>query len=47
MGADPETGEVGAVEMTAQIPGQRNFYDETEQEPRKVIPITAKQALAE
>lgn len=47
MGADLETGEVSAVEMTAQIPGQRNFYDETEQEPRKVIPITVKQALAE
>jgi len=39
IGADPETGEVGVMEITQQIPGQRNFYDNTEQGERKVIPI--------
>lgn len=46
LGADPDTGEVGAIEMTAQIPGQKNLIDDTEAGERKVIPFDPKQALA-
>lgn len=45
LGADPNTGEVAAIEMTPQIPGQTDL-NQGEQKPGKVIPITTKQALA-
>lgn len=34
VGADAATGEVQAVEMTPQIPGQQSFGGETQEEPR-------------
>lgn len=46
VGTDPQTGEIGAVELTPQIPGQKNMMDDSEQLEGKVIPITRKAALA-
>ena len=46
VGADPQTGEIGAIELTPQIPGQKNMMDDSEQPEGKVIPISRKAALA-
>lgn len=45
IGVDGDTGEVAALEMTPQIPGQQDFKG-GEQQNGKVVPITMKQALA-
>lgn len=43
--AADENGEVGAVEMVPQIPGQQDFNGNVQPEG-KVVPITTKQALS-
>lgn len=43
--AADDNGEVGAVEMVPQIPGQQDFNGNVQPEG-KVIPITTKQALS-